>query len=282
MTPEFEFINLSEFAKNALVNTHFGETEDKFILNLLNKSIDAWDENNLIDALRFSDDLIKLIPDSPIGIVLNGILLLELKEHDRALSILLKQDISYWDSKLLFYYNLILSCLFFYKSNYSETIKYSTKAIEFDKKCYTVYYIRAVSNASLGIHLLAIPDYKISLKAKYKTTEIKANLAYSYLRNGNDLIALILYRRLWKIFPDNYKVIYNTALAYLRFNRYKKALYFLDKSIELNKNFGGNYLTRGYIRYKLKNKIGAIEDLIIAQNMGSEKAAVLLKKLLYN
>jgi tetratricopeptide (TPR) repeat protein len=280
MIPEFELIDLSLFAKEALRNIHFDETENKFILNLLERSIEAWDENNLINALKFSDDLTIVAPEMPLGIILNATLLLEHKEYDRSLSLLLKQDISDWDSKMLFYYNLILSCLFFKKSNYRETIKYVSRAIEIDKKLYLAYYIRAIANASLGIHLLAIPDYKISLKAKYKTNEIKANLAYSYLRNGNDFMALILYRKLWRIFPNNYNVIYNTALAYLRFRRYKMALYFLDKSINLNIDFNGSYLTRGYIRFKLKNKIGAIEDLIIAQNMGSDKATVLLNKLL--
>ena len=145
-----------------------------------------------------------------------------------------------------------------------------------------IHIIRGFANASLEKHKEAIKDFKIALKDTDQENAIKANLAYSYLRNKNHLKALLLYRKISKVYPDQWKVQYNTGLSYFKFAQFRKAMPFLNKTEKLKPDFAGTYLTRGFIYLKKGRKELAHNDFLKAKELGAERNYEIIMRKYYH
>ncbi|MEZ4937539.1 MAG: tetratricopeptide repeat protein [Crocinitomicaceae bacterium] len=277
----FQNIDQKIFAQRSLLKVSIKETYDGYVNDLIDKAIDSWEIGQLDMALIYCEEFLEFEPDSVNGIILYSGFLYMNKDFEASKELLnrIGQE-ERENAEMLFHFLVGVDLLF--NEQFQDSIKRMNQALDVDNRFYIAYLHRAYCYSKLGMHRLAIPDYKKAFKSQYNIYEIKANLAYSYLRNRSYFKALRLHKEIVGYFPDNVKVILNTATIHLIFRKYKRALYYLDKCVELDSNLDIVYVLRGLVHYKKKNKAKAIEDWLYAQQLGSVAANKLLYRYAHN
>ena len=265
-------VDIKKLAQEAIKYSSRKEEYSSFIIQLLDDSIELWLNNDLEKAMKSCDDVIKLEPELQFPQLIKSVLFTSQKNYSASISIIDNIDEEQL-SKNGNEIRLFISAInLFYTNDYRESLRYSNQFIKSNNgDNRIIYLIRGYANASLENHVDAIKDFKTALKEKWEVNGIKANLAYSYLRNKNHLKALMIYRKIAKYFPDHWKVQYNTGLSYFKFALFGKALPYLNRTEHLKPNFSGTYLTRGFIYVKRKQKELALADWTKAKNLGEEE-----------
>ncbi len=278
-------IDIRELALKALEQSSRKDSFSGFVIQLILESFECWNLRNLDEALVKCDDAIKLTPDWRFLKIFKALILSTGEDYfdsESFLSDIEKDNLDTIENQL---YLFITSLNHFYLNHFSESIKYCDeflrlKQSDADGKC-GIHFLRGCAHASLEKHKIAISDFKKSLKAKWEVEAIRANLAYSYLRNKNYFKAWFIYRKTVKHFPDHWKIQYNTGLSYGNLGMFSKAMPYLNRTEELNPEFSGTYLTRGFIFFKRGERQLAIKDWERAKELGAEKNyQMILKKYL--
>jgi tetratricopeptide (TPR) repeat protein len=275
-------VNINELAKKAIKYSSRKENYPDFLNQLLEESFENWDSGNLNEALNYCNQFIQLEPNVNIGLLLKSILLTSKKKFDKSDEILNSisiEELNELENEIRLF---TISCNCFYTKRNKEAIGFCDELILIKPSNYTIYLIRGLANAELENHKEAILDFKMALKEKWEIKGIKSNLAYSYLRNGNRIKSLLLFRQVVNHFPDHWKIQYNTGLSYFKLGFFSKALIYLNKTEELKPDFSGTYLTRGYIYLKRGFKEKALIDWNLAKELGEEKKYKTLISRYYN
>lgn len=120
-------------------------------------------------------------------------------------------------------------------------------------------------------------DYS-SLSNLDKSTENNI-IAYQYIQVNNYRTALLFANKSLLLNPQNHYTL--DALGVIKYNLkdYKGALESLNKSIEINNNFGIKHYHRGHVYSKLDRSEEAIKEWRLAAKMGELKAKKELEKI---
>ena len=267
----FVELDFRKLAIEAIENSSKKEYYPEYIIDLTDEIGDYINRKYYNEAILKCHELSELTPQSNFGDLFKAMILSSQKsyfESDEIIKELEENKTSILEEELKFF---ILACNRFYSNDYLKSISYCDRTIKINKNNRLIYLIRGMANAQVGIYKIAIRDFKLALKEKFEVKSLKANLAYCYLRNKNNFKALFLFQQVVKFFPDNYLVNYNTGLSYNRFKLRRKAIKYLNRTEELQPNFSGTYLTRGYIYLKMGKKQDAYNDLMKAKKLGCNK-----------
>lgn len=263
----FKLINLEKFIKNSNLLNPRKKNYGAYLIDLLERAQESYRNKNIAKANRLCDEFSNQTKNFYFGHLLKISFLIDSLEPYKVLKELEKIDsalISIDEERIFFHF--LKSILLFTQLDIDEARDESKKIIAIDKKYYLAYLIIAQCYAIREIHSLAIINYKISLKSKYRVDEIKANLAYSYLRNRDIIKSYRLYKKVAFKFPNNWKVQYNTALAFKRLKKYKASIKYFNRAIELAEDEHMLKLTRGRVFMRIKKYEKAENDLIIAKD----------------
>ena len=276
----FVKVDIKQLAQKAIEYSSKKEKYSDFVMQLLDDSIKEWEKDNHEEAIKKCNEFMSLEPQVKFSYLLKALLLTSQKKYSDSQGIigtLPIEEFNKIENELRLF---TVAINLFYTNQFSKSLEYSNAFIQSDKgENRTIYIIRGYANASLENHKEAIKDFKIALKDKWEVEGIKANLAYSYLRNKNHLKALLIYRKVVKNFPNHWKVQYNTGLSYFKFRLFRKAMPYLNRTEELNPDFSGTYLTRGFIYLKNGNRNLALKDWTRAKELGAEdKYEIIMKK----
>ncbi|GAA3561433.1 tetratricopeptide repeat protein [Snuella lapsa] len=274
----FNFLDLKRFLNHSFFLNPLKENYTDYLFQLLDRAVDEWENGETELAVQLCDEFTGQVKDIYIGEFLK--LAIQLKEIDveEKLSAFENINPDIFKTKLeLVLFHFFKACLYFVNYDIDEARKECEKVISLENSLYYAYYIKAQCYALRELHHLAIPAYITSLKGNYRVDEIKANLAYSYLRNKDNWKALRLHKKIVDKFPENYKVQYNTGLCYKRFKKYRKAIKYFDRALKIHQSTPSFYLTRGRILMKIKEHEKAQNDLLIAASNNVPLAEDLLK-----
>ncbi len=272
-----------KLAFDALERASTKENFSDFMYQLIQKAFELWEFNDFDSAIEKCNEFI--LWNSEIQFVH----LFKAMIHSSAKEFYISQNVvDGIDKETLEGYEIKISLFIsavnqFYTNKYQKALDLSNEFLKLDNQNFTeIHVISGFANAALEKHKDAIKDFKIALKDTDQENAIKANLAYSYLRNKKHLKALLLFRKISKVYPNHWKVQYNTGLSYFKFAQFKKAMPFLNKTEELNPDFSGTYLTRGFIYLKKGKKELAHKDLLKAKELGAEKNYEIIMKKYFN
>jgi len=175
-----------------------------FVIQLLTDSFKEWELGNLDKAIQKCNNFIALQPDMLFGKLLKSLILTSQKRHSESEDLLDSIPTQILDANESQIRNFLKAMNLFYTDKFVESIEYSNEFIKYNAESNrTIYVIRGFANASLENHVQAIMDFKVALKDNLEIEGIKANLAYSYLKNGNHFKSLLMYRKIVKHFPCN-------------------------------------------------------------------------------
>ena len=250
-------VNIMKLAFEAFEQASTKENFSDYLYQLLQKAFEFWEFEDFDSAINKCDEFISWNSEIPFVYHFKAMIYSSARKFNLSQSILDNISAEKYENDDLKLSLFISSINHFYTDKYRDALHICNQFIDLDDGTFReIYIIRGFSNASLENHKEAIKDFKIALKDKNQVEAIKANLAYSYLRNKNHLRALLIFRKISKFYPDHWKVQYNTGLSYFKFALFNKAMPFLNKTEKLKPDFSGTYLTRGFI-YLKRGKKGA-------------------------
>ena len=272
-----------KLAFEALEYASMKENFSDFMNQLIQKAFDFWELKDFDSAIEKCNEFIEWNSEIQFVYLFKAMIYSSAKRFNISQKIVegLNKDIyENYELKISLF---ISSINHFYTDKYTEALNFCDEFIKLDDATFReIYIIRGFSNASLENHKEAIKDFKIALKDKNQVQAIKANLAYSYLRNKNYLKALLIYKKVSKFYPNHWKVQYNTGLSYFKFALFKKAMPFLNKTEELKSDFAGTYLTRGFIYLKKGKKDLAHIDFLKAKELGAVRNYEIIMRKYYH
>lgn len=272
-----------KLAFDALEHASMKENFSDFMNQLIQKAFELWEFRDFNSAIDKCDEFIEWNSEIQFVHLFKAMIHSSAKEFYK--SQLIVDGI---DNETLEDYEIKISLFIsainqFYTDKYQKALDLCNEFLKLDDGQFAeIHIIRGFANASLEKHKEAIKDFKIVLKDTDQENAIKANLAYSYLRNKNHLKALLLYRKISKIYPEHWKVQYNTGLSYFKFAQFRKAMPFLNKTEKLKPDFAGTYLTRGFIYLKKGKKELAHQDFLKAKELGAERNYEIIMRKYYH
>ena len=240
-----------------------------FYSQKVNGAFDFWNNNDNQKAIEEISLVLNILPDLNILLIAKALFYSSSKNPQQSNQIIGKISSNEATDLELNMIDFIQSCNFLHVKDYEGAIKTSTNIISRDHKAYYAYLPRAVAYQEINDQKSAIKDFKMALKEKLQTKGIKAGLAFSYMKNKNYFRGLYLHLKVIKHFNDNFRVNHNIGINYFMLNLSRKALFHINRSIELKKDFADAYRTRGLIYMNQgKNKL-AYEELLKAKKYGA-------------
>lgn len=275
-------VNLMKLAFDALEQASTKENFSDYMNQLIQKAFELWKSREFDSAVEKCNEFIDWDSEIKFVHLFKAMIYSSAKEFYKSQDIvdgLNKQTLKDYEVKT----SLFISAInLFYTGKYLNALDLCNEFLKLDDGTFAeIHILRGFANASLEKHKEAIKDYKIALKETEQENAIKANLAYSYLKNKNHLKALLIFRKVSKHYPSHWKIQYNTGLAYLKLSLLKKAMPFLDKTEKLKPNFAGTYLTRGFIYLKKGKKDLAHKDFLKAKELGAERNYKIIMRRYY-
>lgn len=271
-----------KLAFDALEHASMKENFSDFMNQLIEKAFEFWEFKDFESAIAKCNEFIEWNSEIQFVHLFKAMIHSSAKDFDTSQKIVDGLDKDTYEDYELKIRLFISSINHFYTDKYLEALNFCNEFIMLDDKTFReIYIIRGFANASLENHKEAIKDFRISLKDTDQKNAIKANLAYSYLRNKNHLKALLIYRKISKFYPNHWKVQYNTGLSYFKFTLFKKAMPYLNKTEILKSGFTGTYLTRGFIYLKKGQMELAHNDFLKAKELGAESNYDIIMKKYY-
>ncbi|MBQ0734824.1 tetratricopeptide repeat protein [Aquimarina celericrescens] len=272
-----------KLAFDALEHASLKENFSDFMNQVIQKAFELWEFRDFDSAIEKCNEFIDWNSEIQFVHLFKVMIYSSAKQFYKSQNIvdgIGKESLEDFELKI----NLFISAMNqFYTDKYNKALDLCNEFVKLDDGTFTEIHInRGFANASLEKHKEAIKDFKIALKHTDQENAIKANLAYSYLRNKNHLKALLIYRKVSKFYPNHWKVQYNTGLSYFKFALFKKALPFLNKTEELKSDFAGTYLTRGFIYLKKGRKELAHNDFLKAKGLGAERNYEIIMRKYYH
>lgn len=272
-----------KLAFDALEHASMKENFSDFMNQLIQKAVELWEFRDFDSAIQKCNEFIEWNSEIQFVHLFKAMIYSSAKEFYKSQNIVDGIDIDTLDEYELKISLFISSINEFYTHKFQNALNKCNEFLKLDDGTFTeIHIIRGFANASLEKHKEAIKDFKIALKDTNQENAIKANLAYSYLRNKNHLKALLIFRKISKHYPNHWKVQYNTGLSYFKFSLFKKAMPFLNKTEELKSNFAGTYLTRGYIYLRTGKKELAHNDFLKAKELGAERNYEIIMRKYYH
>ncbi len=272
-----------KLAFDALEHASMKENFSDFMNQLIQKAFDLWEFKDFESAIEKCNEFIEWNSEIEFVHLFKAMIYSSEQKFGLSQNIVDGIDKDAYEDYELKIALFISSINHFYTDKFLDALNFCNEFIKLDDGTFReIYIIRGFSNASLENHKEAIRDFKIALKDKNQIEAIKANLAYSYLRNKNHLKALLIYRKISKFYPNHWKVQYNTGLSYFKFALFKKAMPFLNKAEVLKADFAGTYLTRGFIYLKKGKSELAHNDFLKAKELGAEKNYEIIMKKYYH
>ena len=273
------FIDLHDFAKKSALLKPLKNVVDAENEKILESAIILWEsksfEASLAHCFKHKEDLKDSIQNQLI-IALNYLGLGKFKD---ALVLVKKVEIAKSaDQNIRILSLLVASTIHLKNKEIDTTIELTKEILSLNSNFYQAYFIRGLAYSKKGDYIQAIKSFKKSLKSGINTSEIKANLAYSYFKNKNFIKSFWIHKRISSNFENNYKVLYRIGASCLAIGRYKEAFLYFNKAAILNPDFAGVFLTRGYLQLKQGSVIEAKKDLERAETLGSKKASNILQK----
>ncbi|WP_299537409.1 hypothetical protein [Ulvibacterium sp.] len=260
-----------KLAFEALEQASMKENFSDFVNQLIQKAFEFWEFRDFESAIDKCNEFIDWNSEIQFVHLFKAMIHSSAKEFYKSQDIvdgIDKDTLEDYEIKISLFISAINQ---FYTDKYQRALDLCNEFLKLEDGQFTeIHIVRGFANASLEKHKDAIKDFKIALKDTDQENSIKANLAYSYLRNKNHLKALLLYRKISKVYPNQWKVQYNTGLSYFKFAQFKKAMPFLNKTEKLKPDFAGTYLTRGFIYLKKGEKELAHNDFLKAKGLGAE------------
>tara|TARA_R110002012_G_C11507364_1_gene598023 strand:+ start:61 stop:909 length:849 start_codon:yes stop_codon:yes gene_type:complete len=276
-------VNIMKLAFEALEQASMKENFSDFMNQLIQKAFELWEFRDFDSAIEKCDEFIEWNSEIQFVHLFKAMIYSSAKNFHKSQNIvdgINKDTLENYELKISLFASAINQ---FYTDKYQKALDLCNEFLKLDDGTFAeIHIIRGFANASLEKHKEAIKDFKIALKDTDQENAIKANLAYSYLRNKNHLKALLLYRKISKVYPDQWKVQYNTGLSYFKFAQFKKAMPFLNRTEELKSDFAGTYLTRGFIYLKTRKKELAHKDFLKAKELGAERNYEIIMRKYYN
>ncbi|MGG5485567.1 tetratricopeptide repeat protein [Gaetbulibacter sp. PBL-D1] len=272
-----------KLAFDALEHASMKENFSDFMNQLIQKALELWEFRDFDSAIEKCNEFIEWNSEIQFVHLFKAMIHSSAKEFYKSQDIvdsIDKEDLENYELKISLFISAINQ---FYTNKYQKSLDLCNEFLKRNNEEFTeIHIIRGLANASLEKHKDAIKDFKIALKDTDQENAIKANLAYSYLRNKNHLKALLLFRKISKVYPNQWKVQYNTGLSYFKFAQFRKAMPFLNKTEELKADFAGTYLTRGFIYLKKGKKELAHKDFLKAKELGAERNYEIIMRKYYH
>ena len=276
-------VNIMKLAFEALEQASMKENFSDFMNQLIQKAFELWEFRDFESAIEKCNEFIDWNSEIQFVHLFKAMIHSSAKEFYKSQDIvdgIDKEDLENYELKISLFISAINQ---FYTNKYQKALDLCNEFLKLDNGEFNeIHIIRGFANASLEKHKDAIKDFKIALKDTDQENAIKANLAYSYLRNKNHLKALLLFRKVSKVYPNHWKVQYNTGLSYFKFAQFRKAMPFLNKTEELKADFSGTYLTRGFIYLKKGKKELAHKDFLKAKELGAERNYEIIMRKYYH
>ncbi len=168
---------------------------------------------------------------------------------------------------------------YFSNDDYSEALKWYSKAIDLKPDFTIAYCKRGYSKSLMKDYQNAIIDFNIALK-------LKSDYADAYLGRGNANSNIMDYKscvedytELVKLVPDYVQIYQNLGLIKsLNFKDYKGAIIDFDMVIRIDPKFVDTYFYRGLSKKRLGDDDGACIDWNKAKVLGHIEAAELIEK----
>lgn len=272
-----------KLAFDALEHASIKENFSDFMNQLIQKAFELWEFRDFNAAIEKCNEYIQWNSEIQFVHLFKAMIYSSAKEFYKSQDIvdsIDKENLGNYELKI----SLFISALNqFYTNKYQKALDLCNEFLILDNGEFNeIHIIRGFANASLEKHEDAIKDFKTALKDTDQENAIKANLAYSYLRNKNHLKALLIFRKISKVYPNHWKVQYNTGLSYFKFAQFRKAMTFLNKTEELKADFTGTYLTRGFIYLKKGKKELAHKDFLKAKELGAERNYKIIMRKYYH
>ena len=169
----------------------------------------------------------------------------------------------------------------YYKLEYFDSAAVSfTKVTELDSSISLPFYYLPFCHYNNAEKELALKSFDVAILKFPKKRELYYYLAVIHASNGDKNLELETYNKLLKLFPNEHKAIIQRANIHNEMQHFDLAVNDLDKAISLNEYEAEAFLLRGIIHINIGKVKEGCEDLIMAEAMGSEAAALFeLKKI---
>lgn len=274
----FDYRIISRLANQALEQSHQKNEVKAFLFQQAEKSIQYWNENDNENAISTIKNAIGIAPQLAFLTILKSLYYCSSKLALKSNEIISSISTTELDELELIMIKFIKSCNYIHLEQYKLAIAYSNRIIEQNPKSYLAYLPRAVAYQELDKHKEAIDDFKMALKEQTQVKEIKAGIAFSYLKKRSFLKALFLHLGVINHFKDNFRVNHNIGINYFMLNMHKRALKHLNRSIELKSDFADAYRSRGLI-YLAEGKIELANfELELAKKYGAKNIDKTIKR----
>lgn len=208
-------INKSIFkklAKQALESSLIKEDIRAYYYEQTEKAFKNWESDKPNTAIRDINKVIQFLPNVSFLLVMKALFYCSAKkvtESNQIINSIHETEITELELNLTQY---ILSCNYIHQKRFNEAIWYADEIIRRDKNAYYAYFPKAISQQELNEHTIAIKNFKKALKEKLQTNEIKACLAFSYLKSKKFIKALILHLKVKNYFENNFRINHHIAM----------------------------------------------------------------------
>ena len=184
-----------------------------------------------------------------------------------------------------------ISIVKFNQQNYDEALEWANAAIEMKSDIPYFYSLRGHIKIKLSMFESADSDLKYSLQTDPNNVDTLLTMAQLKEEIGDETEAKSLYSKVIDLDPDNYTAFYNrgrievdtynklidfqqaikynpnfakaytnTSLAWFHIEEFEKGLDAANKAVDLNPKSYKAYSARGWLKVKLNDNEGAIQD----------------------
>lgn len=155
-----------------------------------------------------------------------------------------------------------LGCIYIKKCEFEKAIYYLETAVKL-KPSFLYYNYLAMAYSEANYFDKAINAYKIALILKPKDEKTLLNLGFIYSQKQDYKHALLVYRKVMKLNPENPDVYYYIGLLYIDMNKsLDEILLFYKKAVEIKPNFVEAINQIGLIYYMQKEYSKAIKEFL--------------------
>lgn len=234
---------------------------------LFEKIMELFDENRLLEAIKYCDIAIDIYPDTGWGYYQKAVILIDLEKYQQALELC---DIAFEKSYIKEHCCCAKAIILAHLNKYDESIKFYNKALEINSE-----NICALTNLSVIMNKLG--DYSQEVEYLKKVIEIEPtniecinDLAVAY-HNMNDFKqAEVYYDRVISIDSKYSNAYYNKGLIVEERGNNDNALKLYNKAIENNNQNTDAYYAKGRILRKMNMNTKAIKYFMKVINLDSE------------
>lgn len=234
---------------------------------LFEKIMGLFDENRLLEAIKYCDIAISIYPDVGRGYYQKAVVLIDLEKYQEALELC---DVAFEKFYIKEHCYCAKAIILAHLNKYDQSIEFYNKALEINSE-----NICALTNLSIIMNKLG--DYSQEVEYLKKVIEIEPtniecinDLAVAYHNMNEFKQAELYYDRLISIDSKYSNAYYNKGLILEERGNNDNALKLYNKAIEIDNKNTDAYYAKGRILRKMNMNTKAIKYFMKVINLDSE------------